>query len=251
VKGTPELKQPDTHDDKALLWNAFDAHRDPLVREQLINLYLPFARILAAKAYAKRTSAELEFLDYLQYASVGLVESVDRYDPNRGVKFETYSAPRITGAILNGIESLSEKQEQISVRRRIVSERVDSIKGTRLAAKDPDALFGYLAEVAIGLAVGFALENSGMYQADVPLYPDNTYERIELKQLQERVRSLVASLPPNENRVVTYHYLQQLGFEEIAAILGVTKGRISQIHKDAMHRLRKSLRNGDGIDLRC
>ena len=217
----------------------------------IIDSYLPLARILAAKAFAKRTYPELEFQDYLQYASIGLIESVDRYDPGCGVKFETFATPRITGSILNGIESLSEKQRQVSARKRAIASRVASVQNDGAPEiKSAEALFEYLAQVAIGLAVGFALEDSGMVQAAVePAYADNTYQSVELKQLQKRILSLVNSLPRTERSVIAYHYLQRLAFGEIAAILGVSKVRVSQIHRDALQRLKTSIRNVSAVDL--
>jgi len=232
-----------------VLWTRLLASNDTSLRERLIEHYLPFARMLAAKAYANRSERELEFLDFLQYASLGLVEAIDRFDPHYGVKFETFASQRIAGAILNGIASLSEKQEQIHARRRITSERLQSLKGAGLPAKDPDALFGYLAEIAIGLAVGFALEGTGMYEAEEAVCEDDAYQRIELKQLYCRVAHLLETLPANERRVVKFHYQQQLPFEEISRILQLTKGRVSQIHKSALKRLRDRL--GSGIDLQC
>jgi RNA polymerase sigma factor for flagellar operon FliA len=231
-------------------WTEFHVNRNAQVRARIIERFLPFARMLAAKAYAKRTYLELEFQDYLQYATIGLVESVDRFVPDFGAKFETFSAPRITGAILNGIESLSEKQQQISARKRAIAARLDSVKSSAPKVNTTDALFAYLAQVAVGLAVGFALEDSGMYQAEIePVYADNTYQRVELKQLQRRILSLVNLLPRNERSVITYHYLQHLAFGEIAAILGLTKGRVSQIHREALQKLKASIRIDGAVDL--
>ncbi|HVK94161.1 MAG TPA: sigma-70 family RNA polymerase sigma factor [Noviherbaspirillum sp.] len=236
--------------DLAPLWASLVKEADPSSRERLIEFYFPFARILAGKLYAKRTYPELEFSDYLQYASIGLIEAVDRFDPERGVKFETFAAMRINGAVLNGVGSLSEKQEQVSARQRLVSERMKSLKAEETEKEDPALLFGYLAELAIGLAVGFALEDSGMYQEGNVAYPDNTYQHVELKQLHQQIRQMLEKLPGNERRVIKYHYLQQLPFEEVARILNLTKGRVSQIHKEALNRLRNGVRRTGSVDLR-
>lgn len=234
------------------LWDEFRSGASAQVREQIIATYLPFARMLAAKTYARRTYAELEFLDYLQCATVGLVEAVDRFDTEHGVKFETFATPRITGAILSGISTLSEKQEQVGTRRRIASDRIKSMKDKPPCVTKPDDIFVYLAELAIGLAVGFALEDTGMHLADESItYADNTYQRVELKQLQQQVRDLLESLTGNAKKVVTYHYLQQIAFDEIAMILGLTKGRVSQIHRDALKKLKEGLRNEGRFDFSC
>lgn len=232
------------------LWRAFGRQRDAALREQLVAHYLPFARIMAAKMYGGRTHMQVEFDDYLQYARLGLIEAVDRFDPDRGYKFETYAGSRINGAILNGMQAYSEVHEQVAARKRVVQSRMASLRdpqrepGGAGTSPDPADLFGYLAELAIGLAVGFALDNSGMYQehdGDAQ-YRDNTYAGVELKQLRARLKSLVDGLPGKHRQVVSYHYLQQLPFEEIAAMLALTRGRIAQIHKEALLKLREALR---------
>jgi RNA polymerase sigma factor for flagellar operon FliA len=230
-------------------WHTYRENRDPELREQLIEHYLPFARMLAAKAYANRIQLELEFADYLQYASIGLVEAVDRFDPIVMPRFEAFSSMRINGAILNGIVSLSEKQEQVSARKNLLADRAKSLKAEAGNPKDPEAIFGYLAELAIGLAVGFVLEGTGMYQSEESGYEENIYRGIELKQLSRKVVELMESLPDRERRIIKLHYQQQIPFDEIAKMFGVTKGRISQMHKAALVRLKAGF--GSSVDFRC
>jgi RNA polymerase sigma factor FliA len=231
------------------LWQQYQGSRDTGLRAQLIEHYLPFARMLAAKTYANRSQIELEFADYLQYASIGLVEAVDRYDPVFNAKFETFASLRITGAILNGVVSLTEKQEQISARKAILLERVKSLKLEKSDVKNADAVFEHLAGLAIGLAVGFALEGTGMYQPDEESYVDNSYRRIELKQLYKSIAASMEYLPENERRIIKLHYQQQLTFDKIADMLGLTKGRISQIHKSALTRLRDTFGKSLNVQL--
>jgi len=205
--------------------------------------------MLAAKAYARRTYPELEYPDYVQYASIGLIEAVDRFDNERGIAFEAFAAPRITGAILNGIEALSEKQVQVSARKRLVDERMRSMRDVAPVPGDADSLFSHLAEVAIGLAVGFMLEDTGMYHADAGPSIDITYQRVEMKQLRQRLLSLLDRLPANERKVIACHYLQRMSFSDISRMLGLSNGRISQIHKSALSKLRTSFHEDERIDV--
>jgi RNA polymerase sigma factor for flagellar operon FliA len=231
------------------LWHAYAAGRDPALRSRLIAAYQDFARIMAAKLYARRLYTEMEFADYLQYATVGLIESVDRFDPALGNKFETFAAARINGAVLNGIEQSSEVQQQVAARRRIVAQRVASLNDG--APPEAGDVFARLAELAIGLAVGFALDDSGMVQAGGAQYPDNSYSGVEVKQLQARIKALVGALAPAERTVVQGHYLQQQPFEEIAASMKLSRGRIAQIHKAALGHLRQRMLAMDDMDIRC
>jgi RNA polymerase sigma factor for flagellar operon FliA len=232
-------------DDAAALWRAYAQDGAPQRRERLVTHYLPFARMLAAKMFASRTHMQVEFDEYQQLARIGLIEAVDRFDPARGYKFETYATSRINGAILSGMEAYSEVHEQVAARKRVVTARMESLKDANRAAGEPADVFAYLAELAIGLAVGFALDDPAMYRdpEGSAQYQDNTYTGVELKQLRARIRALLDGLPGKQRQVIAYHYLQQLAFEEIAGMLQVSRGRVSQIHKEALLALRAALRS--------
>jgi RNA polymerase sigma factor for flagellar operon FliA len=241
------------------LWAAFRQSGDPSVREQLVGAYLGFTRVMAAKVYARRPNADnalrandaMEFGDYLQYASVGLLEAVDRFDPQHGVLFETFAASRITGAVLTGLESASEISRQIAARKRVNGQRAASLDGDVPALTGPEAVFARLADIALGLAVGFALEESNMYVQEEGAYADNTYAALELKQLRGRVSAALGSLSPSHRRVMQSHYLQQMPFDDVAASMSLTRGRISQLHSEALDKLRDLLKRNCPVDLYC
>ena len=238
--------------EESQLWARWRGVRDLAAREELVARHLPYARTVAATYYGRRVHDEIEFGDYLQYARVGLLESLDRFDPAVGVQFKTFAARRMHGAILDGIERLTEKQQQIAVRQRLRRDRVDSL--ARAPASEPTAvtsrhegedLFRYLADVGIGLAICRLLEGTGMV--------DNTsvsveargveaqYAPVEMAQLQRRLLQFVDGLGVQQRTVIRYHYLQEHSFEDIAAMLSLTRGRISQIHRQALMNLRARL----------
>lgn len=226
------------HDDVAPLWARWLQSRHIADRQALTERYTGFARMLAAKCYSGRISQELEFGDYLQFAMIGLLEAIDRYEPGAGAKFETFAGLRINGAILNGVESLSEVQRQASVRHRVVKERAASL--AEKVVQQPVSALEKLAEVAIGLALGFALEDSGVYEGSGErALPDNAYSRLEMRQLTQRLTDCVDSLPEQQRIVIHRHYFQQVPFEEIAASLQLSKGRVSQVHSAALASLRE------------
>lgn len=242
--------------DDAALWSRWREQRDPIAREQLLEIHMPYARIVAASYYAKRFHDDIEFGDYLQYASVGLLEAFDRYDPSKGAQFRTFAARRMHGAILNGLERFTEKQQQIAVRQRLRSDRVAAIKemaselttpgkssagGGRTSAQ----LAAYVAEVGFGLALAWLLEGTAMVGDDSKNESIPFYRSTEIRQLKERIVSAVEGLPPQQRQVIKSHYLQEIPFEEIATFMGLTKGRISQIHKAALAQLKQILQAGE------
>jgi RNA polymerase sigma factor for flagellar operon FliA len=162
------------HGDEQILWDHYHRNPTPDQREVLITRYIPLANRLAAQLYAGRQVYEIEFNEYRQYALIGLIESIDRYDPARGASFATYSGHRIRGAILNGVEKYSEKQQQISARARLRQERFEDLLKEATAIQQEPLL--QMVDVAIGIAIGYLLEDSGMYRgSDDEGYEHNVY----------------------------------------------------------------------------
>jgi RNA polymerase sigma factor for flagellar operon FliA len=239
------VASPDSLADNPDLWAHFARHRDAASRTRLIESYLPLTRTVAATLFARRGGLELEFMDYMQFATLGLIEAIDRFDPALGYAFSTFATPRIRGAVLNNLEALSEQYTQIELRKRMREEWRESLKappekkdGKSRRKRD---LFAELADITVGLALGYLLEGSGMLLAEDAenSYRQEFYESVEQKQLQEIVCGVVHALPEQERRVIQYHYFHGLGFTEIASIEGLSKGRISQIHRQALQLIRE------------
>lgn len=218
--------------EESQLWHAWRRHGDTSARERLVHLHMDFARILSGKLYARRYTDEVEFVEYLQLASVGLIESIDRFDPERGASFRTYASHRIQGAILSGLEALTERGRQLALKRRIEQERLQSLReGSQAAVGDT---FARLASIAVGLALGFMPDDMASFRAQEGSYGDNAYSASELRQLQRRLVKLVGELPEREAKIIRHHYFPQIPFDEIARSLALTKGRVSQLHGHAL-----------------
>lgn len=254
----------------AALWVRWREDQDEAAREQLIGHYLPYARMVAATVYGRRTHNDVEFDDYLQLARVGLLEAVERFVPGQGAQFKTFAAKRVQGAVLNGLTRLTEKNQQISVSMRLRQERLEAVKEaaaeeaseegqggsapTPGSSRSSDKLFKYLAEVGIGLALGVLLEDTGMVDTEafdgnghVPSPEVSYFRKTEIIQLRTVLRDLVGQLSDQQKMVIRHHYLQEIPFDEIATIMGVTRGRVSQLHRQGLLRLRELL----GKDARC
>lgn len=230
------------------LWVQWQRTGDAAVRQVLSERYLPYARALAAKSYARRVHNEFEFDEYFHFAVVGMMESFSRYVPQRGAQFKTFATPRMLGAILNGLDTLSERQQQVAFRRRLERERMDSLKALTRAPYQGQAQLQELVDIGIGVALGFLLEGTCMISPEEHSLPDNAYAPIELRQLQDWVVRLVDRLTDREAQVIRRHYFQQQAFEEIAQALQLTKGRISQLHRQGLERLRKLLKEDGACD---
>ncbi|WP_454733435.1 MULTISPECIES: sigma-70 family RNA polymerase sigma factor [Cupriavidus] len=212
-------------------------------REALLQHYLPYARALSMQLYRNRFGNDAEFRDYCQFAIVGLLESIDRFDPARGASFKTFSTPRIRGAMLNGIETVSDRHEQAMLGARLRSERLASLTDGRAVRSRLPQAFATICEVAVAAAIGFMLEDTGMYDAQDVAQDTSChgYRKVAWRQARASMQAAVRSLGERERKVITYHYFHGLVFDQIADIMGVTKGRISQLHRSALLSLRKRL----------
>jgi RNA polymerase sigma factor for flagellar operon FliA len=222
----------------ASLWERFRRAADHEARAQLVAHYMPMARKIAAGVYGLRVDSSTSFDDYLQYARVGLIESVDRFQARNGASFETFSAYRIRGAILTGIARESEAIAQASFWRARGLARSESLEQNFRGSVE-EASLEELAAFTVELAIGVVLDAVGEEATEE--VAANPYAAMEMAQLQALLHRLVDKLPANERDLIEGHYFKQLEFQEVAADLELTKGRVSQLHARALQRLRQML----------
>jgi len=193
---------------------------------------------VAAQLYARRPDDLADFADYLHEGMVGLLEALGRFDPARGASFTTYATHRIRGAILNGIARISEKRALHEHSLRLRAERVRSLRQESEGA--PDESFRELVDVTIGLTLGLLLETANEETRAASAEAANPYASCALADARARVAGAVAGLPERERFIVRRHYFDQVSFAEIAELLGLTRGRVSQLHGRALRRIREA-----------
>ena len=204
----------------------------------LVRQHLPLARTIAASLFARRAVNTVEFGDYLQLAYLGLIEAAQRYRADSGAQFSTYATYRIRGSVLNGVAKMTETGERISYLRRARRDRADSI----LESEKPlgEDLASVL-DVVVAVALTLQLEDIAQSEAAEPTAESDPYASRQFEDAQRRLRQAVRALPEREQLVIDLHYFKQMGFEEIAATLQVTKGRVSQLHRRALEQVREAL----------
>lgn len=237
-------------DDEAALWLALETQGAPVAREKLFDRHVPFARMIAARHYRRRRGGDIEFAELCQLAYAGLLEAIDHYDRAQGVPFKGYAHRRISGSVLDGIAKASELREQLSFRRRAQAERVGSLAAHDAHSLTADEAMQALIDLAVGLAVGFMLEDTGLYidEREITARP-GAYESLVWREAVQRLVGEVDNLPDREGLIIRRHYFEGLTFDQIGDLLGVTKGRVSQIHRAALGLLKKRLRRAGDFRL--
>ncbi len=233
-------------EEEARLWRAFKDEGSASAREQLFSRYTGLARRIARRHFRDRDDRTLEFPDLCQLAYAGLLEAVDRYDSDYGVSFARFAGSRISGSILDGIRHASEKHEQLAFRQRVRRERSKSLAGEDVDALTSSEALERLVDAAVGLALGFMLEGADIYVPDgaVDRRP-NAYESAAWRELVRKVLAKVETLPERERLIIHQHYLEGVDFDHLGALLAVSKGRVSQLHRSALNRLKAQLHGPD------
>lgn len=203
------------------------------LRNELICEHLEWARRVARGVYLRLRIPAVDWADYVQAATVGLIEAAQRYDDRHGVPFRAFALRRVRGEVFNSLRSYIRGATAMTPYDALL-ERAESLE-----ADEADPLQRFTQLVG-GLGTGLLLELGSM-PVDQSL-PCPGYGAVEQQQLQRVLSNAVELLPERERFIVSMHYLQQIPFVDIAALLQITKGRVSQLHKRAMQRLRDAVR---------
>ena len=223
---------------EALLWARFRFDKRQDAREPLFNRYVGLARSIAWRH--RSWGREAARGDAEQWAYTGLLQAIDAFDPLRGSPFEAFAKPRIVGSVRDGFARSSEVEAQMSARRRRERERVRSLKTADTDLEgDPIACLG---SIAASLAIGLMLDETRLMASESDPDPGpSAYDSLVWRQTQAKLLREIERLAPGEAAVVRQHYEHGLAFAQIAELLGLSRGRISQLHSSALLKLKKRM----------
>lgn len=213
------------------LWERWTNRRDGSARDALILMHAPWARLVARDIFQRIHPNGVEWGEFVQNATLGLIEAADRYDPARGIEFRTFARHRVRGAVFDGLRQVWDQHPVVPVRDVDRSESLDY--------EESDPLESFVSWT-VGLGIGHLLDSAASLELVSPLR--TPYAELEQSQIQMLLRQAVDLLPERERLIVSMHYFQHIAFTEIASYLGVTKGRVSQLHRQGIERLRLCLR---------
>jgi len=235
-------------------WVRWTTERDEGARDQLIVHYSSLVKFVAGRV-AAGLPVGVDTGELVSTGIFGLMDAVDRFDPSRGFKFETFAIPRIKGAILDGMRALDWVPRSVRQRARQIENAVAKLGNElkrsptddEIAAEigiDFEELQKWLGAVAVAnvgpldhLVSGGEFE-SRQVAADAAEQPQAVVEDRELRAV---MRSEMRELPERERTVLALYYDEGMTLLEIGEILGVTESRVSQIHSKAVILLRARL----------
>jgi len=216
-------------------------------KERIVRHYAPKIRFLALRLKAK-LPRNVELSEMVSAGTLGLLEALGKFQPLLGIRFETYAETRIRGAMLDELRRLDWFPRTLRHRIRQIDEAVRHIeyeKGYTPSAEEIQAQTGLPAkEVQQGLE---ALQNQlcvslDLIQDSLPTEDtdDNEpFRNAARSEMVERIALLVDTLTPREKLVLSLYYADELNMKETAEVMGITEGRVSQLHSQALNRLRR------------
>ncbi|HEX8959469.1 MAG TPA: RNA polymerase sigma factor WhiG [Solirubrobacterales bacterium] len=242
------------------LWRRYKGDGDASARERLVVAYSPMVKFVAGRLGAGLPS-HVEDSDLISYGLMGLIGAIERFDPERGIKFETFAMTRIRGAIIDELRSLDWVPRSVRSRAREIEAAQSALEHelqrapseAELAAKlgvSEDELRTSLLEIANSSV--YALDelwtisdSSGDQVSLLDTISDpgaeDPQESLATSEVKDRLTEGLASLPEREQLVVALYYYESLTLREIGEVLGVTESRVSQLHTKAVMRLKSAL----------
>lgn len=250
-------------EDRLKLWEDYSKKRTAEVREKIIVEYASLVKIVAGRL-SMYLGNNVEYDDLVGYGVFGLIDAIDKFDYDKGVKFETYASLRIRGAILDQIRkmdwiprTLRQKQRKIDTALQVLEARNGKPPSDEEVANElnitVDEFENWQNQTKVTslisldeyLEQGSEIRVESSNSSDSFAQPDQIVEKQEIKEI---LINTLESLTEKEKKVIILYYYEELTLKEISVILEVSESRISQLHTKALQKMRGRLGNNIAYD---
>ncbi|WP_147821262.1 FliA/WhiG family RNA polymerase sigma factor [Salidesulfovibrio onnuriiensis] len=228
-------------------WNDFS----PRDREDIVRHYAPKIRILALRMKAKLPHT-VELNELISAGSLGLLDALGKFNPALKIKFDTYSENRIKGAMLDELRRMDWFSRGLRQKVKVLECAMRQIEHETGAPATPQQLEEHTGlsqkEVQQGLE---ALQNQMCVSIDAfhenlltkgDRQDDEPFQSTAFHELVDKVAHLIEELTPREKLVISLYYGEELNMKEVAEVMDITEGRVSQLHSQALIKLRKNFK---------
>lgn len=243
-------------------WKEFKKKPTNEIKDKLILYYSPIVKYVASRISASLPK-NIEIADLTAYGMFGLIDAVEKFDPLRKVKFETYAISRIKGAIVDELRAIDWVPRSIRQAGRDLEESYQNLQLKLKRAPSDDEIAKHMG-VSIDKLYDIynKLSSSSMMALEeVKVFDgpsddrmalidmiedqkvDDPSEAFENKELRQALSSAIEKLPEREKIIVTLYYYEGLTLKEIGEILGITESRVSQLRTKATVYLKSTLKN--------
>jgi RNA polymerase sigma factor FliA len=247
---------PAAVDDISVLWTEYKASGDPAARDRLIVHYSPLVKFVAGRV-GVGLPRNVDQGDLVSNGIFGLIDAIEKFEPERGFKFETYAINRIKGAILDELRAMDWVPRSVRSRAREIERSVVELEHRLQRTPSDEELASHmnvriddlqdnLAEIStlglialdevLGPDTGSSLGD--MVADSSGLSPEQAFQKEETRRL---LADAINRLPDRERLVLTLYYFEGLTLAEVGDVLGVTESRVCQIHAKSVMSLRNRM----------
>jgi RNA polymerase sigma factor for flagellar operon FliA len=246
------------------LWRRYKTDGDETARERLVLAYSPLVKYVAGRM-ASGLPSHVDEGDLISYGLEGLIKAVQRFDPGRQIKFETFAITRIKGQIIDELRSLDWVPRSVRAKARDIEKAnmalehqlqrapTDQEMAEKLNVSLEDfhsSLVQISNSSVVALDELWTLSDSSGDQVsllDTIQDPDaiDPVSAMSQTEIKDRLAEAIERLPEREKLVVALYYYENLTLREIGEVLGVTESRVSQLHTKAILRLKSRLEDED------
>ena len=225
-------------------------------RDALIAEYAPLVKYIAERL-AARLPSSIEVEDLINTGVLGLIDAIDKFVPDRGVKFKTYAEFRVRGAMLDYLRrqdwaprSMRRKEKELSQVFRQLEQKLKRPATHEEAAEEMGLSMGEFTDLLFK-ARGLSLLSLNRPKSDegeeevkelgdsIPDEPENNpYELLKRQEVRDVLAEQIDNLPEKERMVLSLYYYNELTMKEVGKLLGVTESRVSQLHSSAILRMK-------------
>lgn len=241
------------------IWILYKKNKDMKLRDFLIEKYAPLVKYVAGKV-AMGKPGNIEYDDLVGFGVFGLMDAIEKFDPQKNVKFKTYAVTRIRGSIYDELRSIDWVPRSVRTKAKEVEQAIVKIEGaTGKIATDQEIADELSLDIREFYSTLTKISSTSVMSLSDPWFtgddndkisildtiespskmnPDITVERDSVKQL---IVNAINELPDKEKKVLVLYYYEDLTLKEIGEVLAVTESRVSQLHTKAIIRLKAKL----------
>ena len=249
-----KIKQKEAQQEKMLLKKNLTTEE----RNEIVENYLPMIQCIARRI-SSRLPSHIQYSDLISNAVIGLMDAIQKYDPSRNNKFKTYAEFRVRGAILDALRaqdwaprSIRDKVKRIDRVTKFLEQKLsrppnenEMAEALEISLEEYHAMLNQTKEVSL-----VSIDESSLFNHTEKNFvlkmledTDSSVHQINKKSLHKIIVEAIKELPERQRIVLSLYYYEEFNLRKIGQILQVTESRVSQLHAQAIERLRYKLMN--------
>lgn len=235
----------DQDDGVAELWRDYKSTDDVALRNRLVIHYSPLVKYVAGRVRAGLPQS-VDQADLISEGVIGLMDAIDKFDPARGLQFQTYAVPRVRGAIVDSLRASDWVPRSLREKKRHLDEATTTLEARLARTPTDDEVAAELGVSVVDLRETYrkvSYTNVASFDelgGGDDLGPSTTDDTID-SDLGPELLDAVGQLPERDQIIVALYYFEALTLAEIGLVLGVTESRVSQLHTKVTKALKTSL----------